>query len=527
MKKITELERWNKGLKGKEKIAFDALLDKEKRCSSSLNFGTAGVRGVMGLGSAHINEWTITKIVVAFAQLLKVGERVLVSFDTRKNSKKYAKLVQKILLCKQIECISFKKATPTSVLAFNVKKQGFDYGIMITSSHNPKEYNGFKIIAKNGGQISDKFASQIMKNAQKVNEFEEYYNIKNIKPKRNFAPKSYYKDFLDLCYSVSIVDEKPLINICYTPLNGTGLYLAKKILKHNKYAFTVPPKHKKKDGEFKTCPYPNPEFNEAYVEAEKWSGENVDIIIATDPDADRLGVKVRDKNNNFVLLSGNEVGLLLLKHKLDRRKEDSFVVSTVVSSPMVEKMCKKANVDLHLTLTGFKNITDKIENTKGKVLLAFEESCGYIVHSYLRDKDGLSAMSLIAEIANDYYRQNKTLLDALEELYAKYGYEISLNQSIEFKGEEGKLKIQQILEKLRSEKLPKTILGVTDYLDSEKTKLPKSNFLGYELKNGRLFIRPSGTEPKLKLYVYGYGKTRQEAVTSAQAILVFAKELIK
>lgn len=524
-KKMTELERWQNGLKGKEKAAFEKIENKDETCSNILNFGTAGVRGLMGLGSKFINEFTITKIVCAFCKCLKGNEKVLVSFDTRKNSKKFARLVQKIFLNNKVECVGFKKPTPTSVLAFSVKKQAFDYGVMITSSHNPKEYNGLKIISKNGGQISDEFANKIMKATLKIDEFSEYYALKKIKTV--FAPRTFYTDFLDMCYSCADNDITPLINVCYTPLNGTGLYFAKNILKHFKYKFTIPPKHKKMNGKFETCPYPNPEFSEPYLEAEKWVGENVDLIVATDPDGDRLGVKVRDKNQNFVLLTGNEVGLLLLDYLSKKKVDEKFVVTTVVSSPLVKEICKKNNVSFNETLTGFKNITEKIEKTKGNLILAFEESCGYIVNDYLRDKDGLSTMTVLLKIADEYYKNNMTLLDALDNIYKEYGYEVSLNQSHTFSGEDAIEIIQEIVDNLRKNKQTEKVISFIDFLNTKSTKLPPSNFLGYGFKNGKLFIRPSGTEPKLKFYIYGKGKNKEIAQKNAQKILDFALKMIK
>lgn len=524
-----EIKKWQENLQGKLLRKFEKMSaeEKEKNFAGNLAFGTAGVRGIMALGSSCINEITLTKIIGGFCEYLgeNSNKNILIAFDTRKNSKKYGYLCQKILNNYNVNSTLFKKATPTSVLAFSVKKHNYDYGIMITSSHNPKEYNGIKIVANNGGQISDKIAKKIATQMKKIDEFKVFYSLKKIK--YNFAPKSYKEDFLEMCYGVKYSDLQPNISICYTPLNGTALSYAKSILKHFGYYFVIPTKQKRGNGKFKTCPYPNPEFIEAYNEARRWDEERSEIYIANDPDGDRIGVMVKHKGE-LKLLTGNQVGLLFLNYLANvKKQQDSYVVSTVVSSPLVEKLCKKKKLEFHAVLTGFKNITEKIESQKDKnLLLAFEESCGYIVDEYLRDKDGLTALTLICEIANYYSHKNMTLIDALEEIYLITGYEKSIGESIKFVGTNAFEDMNNIVEKLRSKKKFEDVTKVIDFMKTEKTKLPASNFLGFNFKYGKLFIRPSGTEPKLKLYVYGLGENQEEANLNAEKILKYAKELI-
>ena len=524
-----EIKKWQENLQGKLLRKFEKMSteEKEKNFAGTLAFGTAGVRGIMALGSGCINEITITKIIGGFCKCLdeNSNKKVLIAFDTRKNSKKYAYLCQKILNKFNINSTLFKKATPTSVLSYSVKKHSYDYGIMITSSHNPKEYNGIKVLANNGGQISDKIAKKILSQMKKIDEFKLFYSLKKIK--HNFAPKSYKQDFLEMCYGVKYNNLEPNISICYTPLNGTALSYAKSILKHFGYYFVIPTKQKRGNGKFKTCPYPNPEFVEAFDESRKWDEERSDIFVANDPDGDRIGVMVKHKGE-LKHLTGNQVGLLFLDYLSNvKTQKDSFAVSTVVSSPLVEKLCKKKKIEHHSVLTGFKNIGEKIESQKDKSLLVgFEESYGYIVDEYLRDKDGLTALALICEIANYYSHKNMTLIDALEEIYLVTGYEKNISESIKFTGTNAFEDMNNIVEKLRSKKKFEDVTKVVDFMETDKTKLPASNFLGFNFKYGKLFIRPSGTEPKLKLYIYGLGANQNEANLNAEKIHKYSKELI-
>lgn len=507
---------------------------------NKLSFGTAGMRGVMGMGTNKINVLTVTKLAYAICQYINTNcsnKSVVIGFDTRHNSKDFSRVFAKACTYQNVKVNLFKNFCPTPVLSYAITKTNSEFGIMITASHNNKIYNGIKVSDKNGIQISgdvQQKISAIYDSLDEVSVYNQIYeNRKKIIKNITFLDKKLEKEYI--CCKNS-QKQTQNIKIVYTPLNGTGLYCVSNLLKDNGYKIVVPKSQKYPNGDFTTCPYPNPEFVEAFKESILLAQKiDADLIIATDPDADRLGAMVKH-NGEYVKLSGNEVGYLLLENQIQKNKaQKRFAVSSVVTSPLFLEICKQNNVDGFRTLTGFKNIGKKMfelkkEYKKGYTL-GYEESCGYIVRDDLLDKDGIFACLELCNIANALKEKNLTLVDKLEEMYQKYGYLSSVSDNIIFEGSFAIRDMNNVVDSFR-ECAPKQILGekvenITDYLDSEKTKLEKQNFLEYKTNSITIIVRPSGTEPKLKLYCFASGENMKVATDKANQVILEFKNLIK
>ena len=467
----------------------------EKNFSSSLTFGTAGIRGIMELGTNTINEVLVAKFAFAFLKFLgNKKAKIVITYDTRKNSKKFAGIMAKILSDKEVYI--FNNFAPTPICVFATTFLKADFGIMITASHNRKEYNGVKVFDHNGIQI-DKHAQEAISKAYDLTDEVKAYNdyLKLNGKETHKIGHEIEEKFIENKSNKT----KKTLKIIYTPLNGTGYYAVSRILKQNGFSFLTPKTQKYGSGEFKTCPYPNPEFEEAFDESLKIA-DDADLILATDPDADRLGVMAK-KKGKFVKLSGNEVGYILAEYLLSGTKNKS-VVTSVVTSPLIEDICKNHEAKLYKTLTGFKNLGRKAKelNDNGEdVALIYEESCGYSVEKNFYDKDGIKTALKICEIAEELKKENKTLFDYLDEIYAKYGRLYDLIDSIIF---ENSNDMQKVMAKLRKTKIKVVkIEKIIDYLN-DNTGLEKQNFLEYRFMTGSFIIRPSGTEPKLKIYVF-------------------------
>lgn len=467
----------------------------ERNFSSSLSFGTGGIRGKMELGTNTLNEVLVAKFAFAFLKFLGGKKaKIVIAYDTRNNSKKFAEIMAKILSEKEVYL--FNNFVPTPICVFATTFFKADFGIMITASHNHREYNGIKVFDQYGIQIDTHDQETISKAYNATDEVKAYNEYLKLSGKKiqKIGHEIEDKFIENKCNKV-----KKSLKIVYTPLNGTGYYAVSRILKQNGFDFKTPKSQKNGNGEFKTCPYPNPEFVEAFSESLKIAND-ADIIIATDPDADRLGVMAR-KNGEFVKLSGNEVGYILAENILSGTKNKT-VVTSVVTSPLIEDICKNNEAKLCKTLTGFKNlgrVAKELQDKNEDVVLIYEESCGYSVEKNFYDKDGIKSALKICEIAEALKKQNKTLFDYLDEIYAKYGRLYALSDSIIF---ENSNDMQKVMEKLRKTKIEVVkIEKIIDYLN-DNTGLEKQNFLEYEFKTGSFIIRPSGTEPKLKIYVF-------------------------
>lgn len=526
---MNNFENWEQILDKNIQKRIKKLTKQQKidNFSTNLEFGTAGMRGKMELGTNMVNELTVCKLAESTAKyLLESGleKKVVICFDTRHNSLLFSRLFAKVLLIHDIDVFLFKDYAPTPLCVYATTKQKASLGVMITASHNSREFNGIKIYNSFGIQIDDITQQKISAIFNSTNEVEVYNNIFKQKPTK----KAVYlqKDVIDQFVGEKDYSKKQL-KIIYTPLNGTGYYAVKKILNNHGFNFITPKSQKNKDSDFTTCPYPNPEFlpafNESLVLAQK---KDADIILATDPDADRIGVMVKH-NGEFIRLTGNEVGYIFAEYLGKTNVKDKFIITSVVSSPLIDKICEQNNIKLYKTLTGFKSLGTlgkqlQEQYSKQAQILLYEESCGYVVNTNYFDKDGIYATLMLCEIAEALKQQNKTLIDYLNAIYEKFGYMETVGDSIVFEGTLSKEKMQQAVNNLRQNKptkiLDEKIVKTVDYL-YDNTSLPPQNFIQYIAKNISFIIRPSGTEPKLKIYLFVNGNNKEQTKKRAQEAL--------
>ncbi len=530
----------------KEELKSIAADEKEikERFYTELEFGTAGLRGVIGAGTNRMNIYTVRKTTQGLANYIsKVGGQnrgVAIAYDSRRMSPEFADEAALCLCANGIHAYVFESLRPTPELSYAVRKLGCIAGINITASHNPPEYNGYKVYWEDGAQITPPHDTGIMDEVKKVTSFDSVKTMGRAQAEAEGLYTSIGKEIDDayieelksqVIHWDSIQAAQKEIKIVYTPLHGTGNIPARRVLREigfeNVY---VVPEQELPDGEFPTVSYPNPEAAEAFTLGLTLAKElDADLVLATDPDADRLGVYVKDqKTGEYHSLTGNMSGCLLAEYEISQRKErdgglpkDGALIKTIVTTNMADAIARYYGIRLIEVLTGFKFIGQQILNFettgKGTYLFGFEESYGCLIGTHARDKDAIVATMALAEAAAYYKTQGKTLWDAMLDLYEKYGYYKDSIKSIELKGIEGIAKIQEILETLRAEE-PKEIAGyevlaVRDYkADTVKnlktgevsgTGLPKSNVLYYDLSGSAwLCVRPSGTEPKVKFY-YG------------------------
>lgn len=522
----------------------------EDRFHKDLEFGTGGLRGIMGSGTNRLNKYTVGKATQGLANYLnkkyKKDISVAIAYDSRHNSKEFAKIAAKVLTNNDIKVYMFSNVTPTPMLSFAVRSFKCNGGIVITASHNPKEYNGYKVYDCNGTQVTDNTAKGILEEISAIEGFdkikgiaedgklqEEYFeNIEN-----SFL-NSYLKKVKDLSLRKDILENHSKnLTIVYTPLHGSGITPIKKLMNDLKYNFIVVKEQEKPDGNFPTVSYPNPEEPKVFELAKQIAKkENADIIMATDPDCDRIGIMIKDENNEYEILTGNEVGILLSYYILTSLKEknmltnDSMIIKTIVSTDMIKKFEEDFKFKVIEVLTGFKYIGELIEETKDKkFLFGFEESYGYLMGDFVRDKDAVIAASIIAEMSLYYKTIGISLHEQLENIYREYGYNKEKLLSFEFKGIKGKNKIDSIINMFRNEfkdivrrnnRVVKIVedyeLGIKkDYKENteEKLNLPKSKVLKFILDDGSwIVVRPSGTEPKIKFYISTNGKNTEECL---------------
>lgn len=495
-----------------------------------LKFGTGGLRGKLGAGTNRMNVYTVgraTRGLAAYVnKTVKGNKSVAIAYDSRNMSREFTFLAADILSGAGIKTYVFDKLMPTPVLSFAVRYLKASAGIVITASHNPKEYNGYKVYNEKGCQITDEVAKAILFEIEKSGYFDEIHEDKSI---IEILDDTVLNEFLSEIkkYSLFNLDGIKTPKIVYTPLNGTGNIPVKSILKIIGIKdVIVVPGQENPDGNFPTCPYPNPEEKEALkLAVELAKKENADLVFATDPDADRVGIAVKTKNGEYKLLNGNETGVLMEDYIFSlRRKTDKtpVVVKTIVTSDMSEDIAHNYGAEVKEVLTGFKYIGETIDRlTKSEeYFFGMEESYGYLVGTHARDKDAVSAAMIIAEMTAYYSLQGETLVDKLEELYNKYGYYKTALKSITFPGEKGKVQMDEIISKIRL-KLWTEICGeqvvVKDYMLGIND-LPKSNVLSFMSKNIKVTVRPSGTEPKLKLYYQVKAETENLADTLLQNV---------
>lgn len=539
-----EFFRWltqavNKDVQNELVFIQDDDKEIEDRFYKSLSFGTGGLRGIMGAGTNRMNIYTVGRATFGLAEYLLEtdGESIVIAYDSRNKSADFARIAAEIMSSKGIQVYLFPELTPTPVLSFAVRYLHASAGIVITASHNPKEYNGYKVYNALGCQITDEAVKAITEKIEKCDYFQSYQKderlIKVLDEKIEDA-------FIDAIrrFSLTRLTKENAPSIVYSPLHGTGRKYVQRILKEiGVQNLRVVKEQEFPDGNFPTCPYPNPEEKSALSLALRDAEEyQCDLVMATDPDADRIGIAVPNENGEYVLLNGNETGSILLYYILLKKQEvgipckRSTVIKTIVTTDIVFDIAKDFEVEVKEVLTGFKYIGEALEKTEN-YLFGLEESYGYLIGTHARDKDAVSAAMLIAEACAYFKEQGKGLYTVLQEIYAKYGYYQTELKSIFMPGKDGMEKMRNTLQNVRSQP-PKEFCGqVLTFEDFSKglCGLPKSDVLRFRSENYRVIIRPSGTEPKMKIYLQVKEKTKanlQMAVEQALNALetLFSKQ---
>lgn len=539
----------------------------KERFYTELEFGTAGLRGVIGAGLNRMNIYTVRKATQGLANYIaKVGGKekgVAIAFDSRRMSPEFAHEAALCLAANGIKAYRFESLRPTPELSFAVRKLGCIAGINITASHNPPEYNGYKVYWEDGAQITPPHDKGIMEEVKAITDFSTLKTMDQEEAEKAglyeiigaAIDDAYIAELKKQVKNQAAIDAMQKdIKIVYTPLHGTGNIPARRVLKElgfeNVY---VVPEQELPDGEFPTVSYPNPEAAEAFELALKLAKEkDADLVLATDPDADRLGVYVKDtKSGEYITLTGNMSGCLLAEYTISQIKEqqglpeDGALIKTIVTTNLADAIAKYYNVKLIEVLTGFKYIGQQIlgfeQSGKGTYLFGFEESYGCLIGTHARDKDAIVATMALCEAAAYYKQKGMTLWDAMIAMYERYGYYKDDVKSITLKGIEGLAKIQQIMDTLRnntpSEIGPYKVVSARDYkLDTKKdmvtgevttTGLPSSNVLYYDLTDDAwLCVRPSGTEPKIKLYYGVKGTSLEDAAAKSAELGKYAQTLL-
>lgn len=503
------------------KNELESITDKkeiEDRFYKDLDFGTGGLRGIMGAGANRMNKYTVGKATKGLCEYLKnefAGEKsVVIAYDSRNNSKAFAECAAEVLCYNGIKTFLFEEIMPTPVLSFSVRYLNCNAGIVITASHNPKEYNGYKVYDKYGCQLVPKYADKVISYINNVKDIKSVKHM-NLNMALSNGYLTYIGDevlnsYISEVEKMAVYKEASDLKIVYTPLHGTGNIPVRKVLSDMSFDVSVVKEQAVADGNFTTVRSPNPEEKDALNMAlEQAKSANADLVIGTDPDCDRVGVGVLH-NGEYTLLTGNQTGALLvdfyLKFKKQSLNSKSTLVKTIVTNDLGAEIARKNGLNVVETLTGFKYIGDQItkyEKTgENEFLIGYEESYGYLVGTYARDKDAVVASMLICEMAA-YYKKNKmTLVDALNVLYSEYGFYLDALDSFVLKGKDGASRIKNIMSYFRANKATvfPNITDVKDY-STGIGDLPKSNVLKFFLKGGSwIAVRPSGTEPKLKMY---------------------------
>lgn len=510
------------------------MQDDKKRIEDAfyrnLAFGTGGLRGIIGAGTNRMNVYTVAKASQGLSDYIiknftEDKRKIAVSFDSRIKSRLFAKVASGVFAANGIKVEIYKELMPTPCLSYAVRTLGCAAGIMITASHNPGIYNGYKVYGADGCQITTAAAAQILEEVDKLDIFDNVntmdFDLGIETGKISYISDDVYTSFIEEIKKQSLLSQDievdKEVSIVYSPLNGTGLKPVLRTLRESGYTnITVVQEQEHPDGNFPTCPYPNPEIKEAMsLGIEYAKRKNADILLATDPDCDRVGIAVKSENGEYRLVSGNEVGMLLLDFICLRRKamnkmpQDPVLIKTIVSIDMAERIAAYYGVRTINVLTGFKFIGEQIGilEANGKIdsfIFGFEESYGYLSNTHVRDKDAVDGAFMICEMFAYYKAQGTSLLRRLNELYEKFGYCLNTLHSFEFAGAEGFTKMEKIMEDFRHSKETiggKKVLRCLDYSIGINC-LPKSNVLKFLLEdNCSMVVRPSGTEPKLKIYI--------------------------
>lgn len=546
-----------KSIQGKD----DEILDRFYR---SLEFGTAGLRGVIGAGTNRMNIYTVGRATQGLCDFLNKhyeNPSVAIGYDSRIKSEYFSREAASIFAANGVKVYLYNELEPTPCLSFAIRHFHTSSGIIITASHNPAKYNGYKCYNPMGYQMTDEEASETYEFIQQVDYFggikKADFDIAVADGRIEFIGDDVIELFLDevqkQCINPDIVKTADL-KVIYTPLNGTGNKPVRKILDRIgiKQVFVVP-EQENPDGNFPTCPFPNPEIKQVFeIGLDMNKNIGADILLATDPDCDRVGIAVPDKSGELVLMSGNEVGAMLLNYILSQKSEkgtlsdSAIAVKSFVSTDLAEVIAKKYNCTFKNLLTGFKYIGELITNLEAQgraddFVMGFEESYGYLAGTHARDKDAVVASMLICEMAAFYKTKGMNLVDVMNSLYDEFGYYCNVVESYTFEGAAGMDKMAGIMDNLRQNP-PKEIAGMQvtalcDYKISkkvfadgmeEKIDLPKSNVIEFILEQGnKLIVRPSGTEPKIKAYITAVDDSKDKSSALAQTLVEVANEFMK
>lgn len=539
----------------------------KERFYSYLEFGTAGLRGKMRLGTNAMNRFTVAQATQGLANLIlkegRANDGVAITYDSRNNSELFAKVSANVLAANGIKAYIFDELRPTPELSFALRELKCVAGINITASHNPKEYNGYKAYWEDGAQLPPEHAQTVSKEIDKIDifsdikytDFEKAVELGQIIVLDQEMDEKYLSAVMkQLVNPDAITKVAHDLKIVYSPLHGTGYRLIPDILSRCgvEHLYVVP-EQMEINGDFPTVEKPNPEYPGVFelgIEIADAVGST--LVIATDPDADRVGVVTKNTNGEFVTISGNQMGALLIDYIITAYEEtgtmpnNPYAVKTIVSTELVAKICKAHNVKLHNVLTGFKFIGEVIKNYEqsgedASYLFGFEESYGYLKGTYARDKDAVVATMLICEMTAFYHAKGMTLFDALNGLYEKYGYYLESNQELYMQGIDGKEKMANLMDTLRNNApdsiADNKIVEIGDYLkatisnrytgETVSTNLPSSNVISFKMENGDVIIaRPSGTEPKIKFYYLLSGVSKEEMDVKLNAYKKFINQFV-
>lgn len=489
----------------------------------TLEFGTGGLRGVMGIGTNRMNKYIVAMTTQGFSNYIAENNpgkqiKTVISYDSRNNSREFAKITARVMAANGFKVYLFEDIRPTPELSFAVRELKADAGVMLTASHNPKEYNGYKAYWNDGAQLTSPHDELVI---EKVNAITDLSQVKMQDDDKNITiiGEDMDKIYLEKVKSISInsqcIKKQKDLKIVYTPLHGTGISLVPKALKAYGFENVICVKEQSiPDGNFPTCVSPNPEEPAALEMGIKLAKEiDADMLLATDPDADREAIAVKDNKGEWIILNGNQTASLLTYYLLSANKNanalkgNEYIIKTVVTTDLINRIAEDFSVEYFDVLTGFKHIASKIREHEGKkrYIGGGEESFGYLIGDFVRDKDAVSACCILAEMVACLKEEGTNLYDFLLQLYTKYGFYQEKQVSITRKGKTGAEEIQKMMMDFRNNP-PKQldndeVVEIIDYLDTEKTQLPKSNVLQYLLKSGsKVSVRPSGTEPKIKFY---------------------------
>lgn len=568
-----EYQRWLDNADAETVAELNRIKDDEKeieeRFYKNLEFGTAGLRGIIGAGANRMNSYVVGQATQGLAnQLIKTNPAgmelsVAIAYDSRIKSDEFARTSAAILAANGIKVYLFEELKPVPELSFTVRYKKATAGIVITASHNPAKYNGYKVYGADGAQLNPELAAVVLEEIEKTDiftgvktcDFDKAVAEGAIVMIGDEVEEAYLDCVQSQCINPELVREKgDTLKFVYTPFHGTGNKPVRKILKRIGFDNVIVVKEQEMpDGRFPTVKSPNPENKEGFKLAIGYAKEcGADLIIGTDPDADRVGIIVKNKEGEYVNFTGNQVGALLSEYILSSLKErgelpkDGYIVKTIVTTNLVKAICAAYGVEMKEVLTGFKFIGEKIKESEqtgvGTYLFGFEESYGYLKGTYARDKDAVVATMLIAEMTLYYREKGITLSEQMENIYKKYGYYVEYVESVVMEGMDGSAKISGIMDNLRRN-TPQSVAGkkvvaVRDYETSvrteiesgktEKILLPKSNVIYLELEDGNNFVvRPSGTEPKIKLYCLMRGGNKAEAEALVEAVKADIKNIVK